>query len=192
MSPARARTSLPAIIAAARGLLEEGGLDAVSMVAVARRVGIRPPSLYKHVRDRGDLLAAVATAVALDLGDVMATAAERAGPDPSERLRSLATAYRSFALATPRSAALLFAGATPGSEPTPAAQAEAARPVLETVRAIVGEERSLPAARVVTAFAYGFASMEAAGAFRFGGDVAEAYRLGVDVLLAGLEADADR
>ncbi len=48
MSPARSRTSDEAIIAAARGLLEEGGLEAVSMASIAERVGIRPPSLYKH------------------------------------------------------------------------------------------------------------------------------------------------
>jgi len=190
VSPARARTSQAAIIAAARDLLEEGGLDAVSMAGVAARVGIRPSSLYKHVDDRNDLLAAVATDVALDLARSVATAAERAGADPPARLRALAAAYRTFALATPRAAALLFAGVSPGAAPSPESQAEAARPVLETTRAIVGEARSLPAARVVTAFAYGFTSMEAAGAFRFGGDIDEAYRLGVEVLLAGLEASA--
>ena len=190
MSPARARTSRAAIIAAARDLLEDGGLEAVSMAGVAELVGVRPPSLYKHFGDRGGLLAAVATDVALDLGRTMAEAVERSGADPAARLHALATAYRSFALATPRAAALLFAGVAPDVVPTPESQVEAARPVLEVAAAIVGPARALPVARVLTAFAHGFTSMEAAGAFRFGGDVQEAYGLGISLLLAGLEVGA--
>jgi len=190
MSPARARTSRAAIIAAARDLLEGGGLEAVSMAGVADRVGVRPPSLYKHFDDRGGLLAAVATEVALELGQTLAGAVARSGAEPSARLLALAAAYRSFALATPRAAALLFAGVAPGAEPTPEAQAEAARPVLEVAAAFVGPVHALAAARVLTAFAHGFTSMEAAGAFRFGGEVEEAYRFGVSVLAAGLERAA--
>ena len=186
MSPAPARTSRAAIIAAARALLEAGGLDSVSMAAVAERVGVRPPSLYKHFDDRGRLLAAVATDVALDLGAVLAAAAEGSGVEPSTRLRAIAIAYRAFALATPRGTALLFAGVAPGSEPSLESQVEAARPVLELAESIVGRADSLSAARAVTAFAHGFTSMEAAGAFRLGGDVEEAYRLGISVLVIGL------
>ena len=190
MSPARARTSDPAIVAAARDLLEVGGLEAVSMAAIAERVGVRAPSLYKHFGDRSGLLAAVVTEVALDLGRTLATAVERSGPDASARLDALAVAYRSFALARPRAAALLFAGLAPGVAPAPESNAAASRPVLEVAAAVVGPAGALAAARVLTAFAYGFTSMESAGAFRLGGDVEEAYRLGISVLLAGLERSA--
>ena len=190
MSPARARTSDPAIIAAARDLLEGGGLEAVSMAGIAERVGVRAPSLYKHFGDRRGLLAAVATQVALDLGRELAAAVEPAGLDPSAKLDALATAYRSFALAKPRAAALLFAGLAPGVEPAPEANATASRPVLHVAEALVGPASALAAARVLTAFAYGFTSMESAGAFRLGGNVEDAYRLGISVLLAGLERSA--
>jgi AcrR family transcriptional regulator len=40
------------IVAAARAILEEGGPEALSMRAIAERLGIRAPSLYKHVPDR--------------------------------------------------------------------------------------------------------------------------------------------
>jgi len=190
MSPARARTSDPAIIAAARDLLEDGGLEAVSMAGIAERVGVRAPSLYKHFGDRRGLLAAVATQVALDLGRELAAAVEPAGLDPSAKLDALATAYRSFALAKPRAAALLFAGLAPGVEPAPEANATASRPVLHVAEALVGPASALAAARVLTAFAYGFTSMESAGAFRLGGNVEDAYRLGISVLLAGLERSA--
>jgi len=187
MSPARARTSRASIIAAARDLMEDGGIEAVSMAGVAERVGVKAPSLYKHFGDRSALLAAVMTDVALELGRAMAGAVDASGADPSARLQALASGYRSFALATPRATALLFSGVVPGAAPTPGAQAEAARPVLEVAEAIAGQARALAAARVLTAFAHGFTSMESAGAFRFGGDVEEAYRLGISALLAGLQ-----
>ena len=185
MSPARARTSRAAIIEAARQLLEAGGLEAVSMTGVAERVGVKAPSLYKHFGDRSELLAALATEVALALGRTVAGAAEQSGADPPAQLRAIAAAYRSFVLAAPRGAALLFAGVAPGTEPTAESQAEAARPVLEVAEALVGAPKALAAARVLTAFAHGFTSMETAGAFRFGGDIAEAYDFGIAVLLAG-------
>lgn len=186
MSPARPRTSRAAIIAAARDLLEDGGLEAVSMAAVAERVGVRPPSLYKHFGDRSELLAAAATDSVLELGRTLSGAVERSGADAPARLQALAAAYRSFALATPRATALIFAGVAPDAAPTSESQTEAARPVLQVAEAIVGPTRALAAARVLTAFAYGFASMESAGAFRFGGEVEEAYSLGISVLAAGL------
>jgi AcrR family transcriptional regulator len=191
MSPAHARTSSAAIIAAARVLLENGGLDAVSMAGVAERIGIRAPSLYKRFRDRSGLLVEVATDAALELGRELAAAVEQSGTDPAARLRALAEAYRSFALAKPRAAALIFAGIAPGTAPTPESQTEAARPVLRVAETMVGPTRALAAARVLTAFAYGFASMESAGAFRFGGDVEEAYRLGISALGSGLEKVGD-
>lgn len=191
MSPAPARTSRAAILAASRTLLEDGGLDAVSMAAVAGRVGIRPPSLYKHFADRSDLLAAVATAVARDLGRTLVAAAGLAGPEPRACVHALATAYRTFALSAPRATALLFSSVAPGAEPSAEAQAEAARPVLEVATALVGPTAALAAARALTAFTHGFTSMESAGAFRFGGDVDEAYGLGIDALVGGLERQAE-
>jgi AcrR family transcriptional regulator len=155
---------------------------------VAERVGVKAPSLYKRFTGRTELVAAVATDVATDLGEAMRAAATDA--DPAARLAALSVAYRSFALAAPRCTALLFSGVVPGGEPSAASQAEAAGPVLAAAEAIVGPARALAAARVLTAFAHGFTSMEAAGAFRFGGDVDEAYRLGIAALVAGLEAPA--
>ena len=59
MSPSPARTTSAEILAAGRAVLEDEGLDALTMASVAGRVGIRPPSLYKHVRDRSELVTLV-------------------------------------------------------------------------------------------------------------------------------------
>jgi AcrR family transcriptional regulator len=188
VSPARARTSDAEIIAAARALLEAEGLDAVTMASVAERVGVKPPSLYKHVRDRSALLVAVAEDAAAELASVLEGAAGTAEDDPAARVASLAAAYRAHAHRAPRAAALLFSDLEPSARPPVEAGARAARPVIEVAAALAGVDRALPAARVLTAFAHGFTSMELAGAFRLGGDPDEAFRLGVEALARGLAA----
>jgi AcrR family transcriptional regulator len=191
MSPTPARTNRTQIVAAARTLLEEEGLEAVTMARVAAHVGVRPPSLYKHVRDRAELLDAVAADAAGELGRVLAGAAD-SGADPEARVAALAHAYRAFAHRAPRAASILFTDLGHGTGAPLEVAAEAARPVVEAAAALVGPAEALSAARVLTSFAYGFTSMEGAGAFRLGGSVDDAFRLGVDTLVAGLRAAGQR
>ena len=74
----------------------------------------------------------------------------------------------------------------PGSRPPPSATPRRPRRSCALTERLVGPERALEAARLVTAFAHGFVSMELSGAFRLGGDVDEAYRYGVGVLVDAL------
>ena len=60
--PTPDRTSLADIVAAARQILESEGLAGLTMQAVAQRVGVRAPSLYKRVRNRDDLIRLVTEA----------------------------------------------------------------------------------------------------------------------------------
>lgn len=188
MSPTPARTSSDAILAAARAILEADGMDAVTMQRVAQRVGVRGPSLYKHVADRSSLIRAVAESVTADLGTTL-SGAIRTG-DPRADLRAIATDYRAFVHANPRGYALLFAGLDPSQQPDPAAIADIGRPIVGVASQLVGEVEALSAARTFVAWAHGFVSMELAGAFRLGGDIDAAYRTGVDILLAGISGSA--
>ncbi len=193
MSPTPARTSRDAIVAAARSLLEEQGLDAVTMANVAGRVGVRPPSLYRHVRDRGALIAAVADEAVLELGRVLEAAVgsapgENADEAADARVLRAALAFRDFAGRSPRSMSLVFAGLGGDLQPSVETAAIAARPLLEVSAELAGQDRALVAARALTAFAYGFCAMEQGEAFRFGGDVDEAFRAGIEALIRGLAA----
>jgi AcrR family transcriptional regulator len=186
MSPAAAKTSRTAIVDAARSILEADGLDAVTMQSVAVRVGVRAPSLYKHVRDRAALVAAIADAALDDLAETMEPLAH--DPDPAAGMRAAATALRDFAHAQPRAYTILFTGLPEGARGSLDRFAAAAAPVLELAERMVGPEHALETARLVTAFAHGFISMELAGAFRLGGDVDAAFHHGIGVLLDGIAA----
>jgi AcrR family transcriptional regulator len=184
MSPARSLTSVDEIVTAGRELLEAGGLDAVTMLAVAQRVGVRAPSLYKRVPSRAALIAAIAAGTFDELGRGIEPFIE--DPDPKAGLRSMATAYRAFAHVNPRAYELLFMNLPPDHGPTADHNLRSAAPLLALATRLVGADQALDAARLVTAFAHGFVSMELGGAFRLGGDVDEAYRYGVEVLVDAL------
>lgn len=65
-APARERLTRERIVKAALRIMDEEGLDAVSMRRVAREVGVEAMSLYHHVRDKEDLLDGICAAVMRD------------------------------------------------------------------------------------------------------------------------------
>ena len=81
------------ILTAARDLLAEtGSEDAVSLRAVAARVGVSTPSIYLHFADKQALLDAVCAQVFAALDEQLEAAAESAA-SPFEALRLAGMAY---------------------------------------------------------------------------------------------------
>ena len=76
----RGELSRERVLAAALRLLEEEGESALSMRRVARQLGTAPMSLYRHVRDKSDLVDGV---IARALGEVATSPPE--GRDWAER-----------------------------------------------------------------------------------------------------------
>jgi len=81
-------------------LTETGSEEAVSIRAVAQRVGVSAPSIYLHFADKRALIDAVCEEVFESLHQRMRAAAEGA-PDPFEALRAQGNAYVHFALENP-------------------------------------------------------------------------------------------
>lgn len=186
--PAPSRTSNEQILVAARAILEADGLDAVTMQAVAARVGVRAPSLYKRVADRTALVKAVGDEVTRELGRTLEPDAA-IDADPRSQVRGLAHRFRTFVRANPRGYALLFAPLPPDEAPDAGALAAVGRPVVALMGRMTGED-GVEAARTMVAWAHGFVTMELAGGFRLGGDVDAAYDAGIETILAGVSARA--
>lgn len=204
--PTPERTSLDAIVSAGRAILESEGLAGLTMQAVADRVGVRAPSLYKRVRGRSDLVRLVAASslaeLARRLHDGVAPASGgTAGRDetdvagvaevpgtpasPGTEVARLARIVRSFAHEQPAGYRLVF---SPGQESGLEVESlrEASAPLLAVAARIAGPDHALDAARTLTAWVTGFVSMELSGAFRLGGDVDRAFEFGVDRIAAAL------
>ena len=91
MAPARQSEPVrqDQIVAAARALIEAGGVEALSMRKLAADVGVAPTAIYWHVGSREDLLNAVLDAMIADLPSIAAR-----GTTPRARLASVARSIR--------------------------------------------------------------------------------------------------
>lgn len=91
----RAGLTTARVVAAGENLADRIGFRAVTIAALARELGVRPASLYVHVRDLDDLRVRIALHTLAELAD---RAAHRmAGLAGRDALVALATAYRDFA-----------------------------------------------------------------------------------------------
>lgn len=119
-----------ALIDAALGLLAEDGADAVSLRAVARRVGVSAMAPYRHYPDKESLLAAVA-AQGFDGLRAALHAADAEAP-AGQALVEQAVAYVGYALDNPALFRLMFGPRRTGNHPEMAASGNAAYDVLAT------------------------------------------------------------
>jgi AcrR family transcriptional regulator len=97
-----------ALLAASVALIDERGIDALSLRELARRAGVSPAAPYHHFASREQLLAALALDGFEMLSDAMTRARESARGEPIERLRAIGEAYVQFALAHPSHFRLMF------------------------------------------------------------------------------------
>ncbi|MFJ2832829.1 TetR/AcrR family transcriptional regulator [Streptomyces sp. NPDC087263] len=98
------------ILRAAERLLGEAGReDALSLRAVAREVGIAPPSIYLHFKDRAELVATLMEkAYGEFIAELRAVGERHPADDPEGALRAMVLWYGRFALENPARYRLMF------------------------------------------------------------------------------------
>lgn len=102
--PHKSRITRAGATQAALEIIDAAGLDALSLETLARRLGVKAPSLYYHFRDKAELLAEVARFVLLDLG-----LGEGLPPEPwEEAMVRVCLATRRTLLKHPNAAPLLL------------------------------------------------------------------------------------
>ncbi|MGC4192599.1 MAG: TetR/AcrR family transcriptional regulator C-terminal domain-containing protein [Thermomicrobiales bacterium] len=98
--------TVAAIVDAGFAVLDERGLDGLTMRLVADRLGVKAPAIYWHLASKADLLDEMATAM---WREAMAATAGGIGDDAAVGLTAFAHAVRSTMLRY-RDGAKLFAG----------------------------------------------------------------------------------
>lgn len=179
----RAGLTGPIVIEEAARLADEAGPDGLTLAALAGRLGVAVPSLYKHVDGLDAVRRGVAITGLRDLGDAMRTGAG---------LRGVAHAYRGFAHAHPGRYAATLRAVPPGD----AEYEAAAMGVLTIVNAVLAGHglrgpAAIDGARLLRASLHGFVALEAAGGFGMPRDVDASFDRILDALELSLDALAD-
>lgn len=156
------------IVAVAREVLEAAGPEGLTMRRLAERLGMRAPSLYKHLPDKEALEHAL---IEIAFEELAREFEQTDGQ--TDRLGALGRAYRSYALAHPHLYRLMTARPLDRTRLAPGVEARASRLAVEAFR---GDEDS---ARALWAFVHGMVVLELDGRFPPGADLEPAWERGL-------------
>lgn len=169
------------IVSTALALLEEHGAEALTMRRLADQLGIRAPSLYKHLAGKSELETAVIAAGFEDLATALeqATAHRYQAHEAGQRLTDMGRAYREFALGRPHLYRLMNERPLARELLPPGLEDRAAAPLV----AAVGGDPDL--ARAAWAFAHGMIMLELNDRFPPGADLDAAWEAGLGSFVRG-------
>ncbi|MEU6022336.1 TetR/AcrR family transcriptional regulator [Micromonospora sp. NPDC048871] len=145
-------------------LADEVGYQQLTLAALAGRLGVALPSLYKHIKGAEALAQKLAALATAELAEEMTTAA--AGRSREEALRAVATAYRSYARRHPGRYPMAQRVPDP-ADPAHVAAGERAVGVVYAILRGYGIEgdSAVDGVRMFRAAVHGFVALEAAGDF---------------------------
>src|SRR5438105_1982589 len=181
----RAGLDKASVVEAAAKLVDEEGIEQLSLGRLAERLGIRTPSLYNHVTGLTGLKHDLALYCMRDLLDRVRLAT--IGKSDAEAIIALADAYRTYAREMPGRYALTQRAPDPGDQ----AVIAIAQQIVDVCRAVLapyklGEENAIHAIRGLRSIVQGFISLELAGGFGMPIDMDASFHWLIDLYIAGL------
>lgn len=176
------------ITAAAADIADEVGFNALTMGAIAEQVGVRPPSLYKHVSGQDDVNRRIAILAFEEASGVIGDAIQ--GLAGKDALRAAAHALRGFAMEHPgRYAATIGVAPVGPDDPLTSAAVRSIRPLEAVLRGYdIDPDDNVHAVRALRSIFHGFASLQATGGFQWATDVDTSFDWLVDLIDRGLRA----
>lgn len=184
----RSGLTAAAVTEAAAALADEVGFEQLSMGLLAERLGIKTPSLYKHVAGQADLVHRVALLATNQCADAIRDAIQgRAG---SEALFAGAQAMRTFVNEHHGRYALANAARPTGPDdpliPALERVVSSWAAMLHGYRIDPSQERH--ALRMLRTVLHGYASLEAVGGFQHSTDVDDSFTWMITFVDHGLQA----
>ena len=175
-----------AVVEAAAKLVDEEGLDQLSLGRLAERLGVRTPSLYNHVAGLPGLKRDLALYCLHEVLDRIIRAT--IGKSRTEAIVALADAYRAYARETPGRYALTLQAPEPGDQ----AWQAIAQKLIYVLRAVLSpyrlsEEDTIHAIRSLRSIVHGFISLEVAGGFAMPVDLDASFHWLMNLYIAGLD-----
>ena len=169
------------VVAEAELVADEAGLPKVTLAALAGRLGVRQPSLYKHIESMAGLHRSISIRAKKELADVLARAA--VGRSRREAVQSMSHAYRTWALAHPgRYEALQHAPAKGDKEDEAVSDAFVELFADCLAGYDLGTDDAIDAIRAWRSALHGFVTLETGGGFGLPADIDHSF----DRMVSGL------
>jgi len=182
----RAGLTTAAVVAAGAALADEVGFHNLTMGLLAERVGVRTPSLYKHVESVADLQHRIASLAMTELGDAVGAAVQ--GLAGRDALSAFATATREYVMAHPGGyTATVGAEVRGDDDPLDAAARRLVGSLAAVLRGygIAGGDMD-HALRAVRSILHGFAILQAGNGFQWTADPDVSFQWMVEFVDRGL------
>ena len=177
------------LIDASKELIEENGIAAFSMRALAEKLGVKTASLYAHIESMGMLFTEIGLSALNDQKGAQLAAIE--GKDGDAAVFALAKSYRGFAKAHAALYQLIMQMPMGKDETLRSAADMTAEPSMQALQGYaIADERRMHWQRVLRSVMHGFVSQEASGYFsHYPVDLEESYRLAIQCVIDGLHKE---
>src|SRR5207302_7040956 len=181
----RAGLDQASVVEAAVKLIDEEGIEQLSLGRLAERLGVRTPSLYNHVAGLPGLKHDLTLYCLRDLLYRLTRAT--IGKSRAEAIGALADAYRAYAREAPGRYALTLQAPDPGDQEVQVIAQE----IVDVLRAVVvpdrlSEEEAIHAIRSLRSMVHGFISLEVAGGFGMPVDLDASFHWLINLFITGL------
>ena len=176
------------VVAAGAAMADEVGIGGVSLAALADRLDVKPPALYKHIGSLADLQHRIAALAMIEFGEALRDGLR--GKAGFDALTSMFTALRAYLVAHPgRYAATTGAEFQGEDDPLYSAAVH----VIGSLGAVMSGYGIRPdevdhAIRTLRCTIHGFALLQAANGFQSSNDADESFAWMVSFVDAGLRA----
>ena len=175
------------VVREAERIADEVGLPQLTLAALAERLDVRQPSLYKHVNGMAGLQRSISIRAKAELADVLARSS--VGRSGADAIHSMSRAYRVWALEHPgRYEAAQWAPA-PGDAEDEAVSWTVVQICADVLAAYdLGGDDAIDAIRAFRSMLHGFVALESAGGFGLPVDVDRSFERLVSGLVVAFES----
>jgi len=184
---ARPGLDLDTILKASTEMANAQGLDAVTLASLAKKLNIRPPSLYNHVNGLPELRKKLAVYGYEQLYKVLIHAT--VGRSKDNAVRALGEAYIVFVRNHPGLYEAMLRSPNSDDLELKHIQNETVNIVIQVLNEYrLGEEQTLHATRGLRSILHGFASLEQKKGFGLPHDLDVSILMLIDIFLRGINA----
>ncbi|CAN5241207.1 TetR-like C-terminal domain-containing protein [soil metagenome] len=151
-------------------MADEVGLSSLTLAALAERLGVKQPSLYKHIDSLAGLHRSVSLLAKRELGETISRAA--VGRSGAEAIFAMSHAYRNWAILHPGRYDVTQIPPAPGDVEDETTMMAAIQTLADVLAAYQLEgDDAVDAIRALRSIIHGFVALETSGGFALAADI---------------------